>query len=112
MAVRLVDEPESRTLNRRFRGRDNATNVLSFPAGVERLPPGEPVPLGDLVICAPLVAAEAAAQNKTAMAHWCHLVVHGTLHLVGYDHDGATAAEEMEGLERQVLEKFGISDPY
>jgi probable rRNA maturation factor len=87
--------------------------VLSFPADTD-LPhaPDEPALLGDIVICAPLVAAEAEAQGKAAKAHWAHLVVHGVLHLTGYDHEAETDAEIMESRERRILAELGFDDPY
>ena len=112
IAVRIVAAAESRELNRTYRDRDAPTNVLAFPAGLDSAPPGEPLPLGDLVICAPLVREEAAEQDKAVSDHWCHLVVHGTLHLVGFDHQQTDEADAMEALERQILESFAISDPY
>ncbi|HLT92031.1 MAG TPA: rRNA maturation RNase YbeY [Woeseiaceae bacterium] len=120
VVVRVVDERESRALNYRFRGKDRPTNVLAFPAGDPALlqPPaaGESappsLPLGDLAICAPVLAREAAEQGKPAAAHWAHLVVHGTLHLLGYDHASRDEAERMEGLERRILAARGIADPY
>lgn len=97
-------------LNADFRGKEAPTNVLSFPAD---LPPGpwEPV-LGDVVICPEVVAREAAEQGKPLQAHWAHMVVHGTLHLLGYDHQEAAEAEAMEGLERRILAGLGFDDPY
>jgi probable rRNA maturation factor len=110
LTVRIVDEPEGRSLNARWRGRDSATNVLSFPA---ELPPGLPLPLlGDLVVCAPVVAREAAEQGKVEADHWAHLVIHGTLHLLGFDHETEADAAVMEGLERELLAGLGIGDPY
>ncbi len=114
LAIRLVGKPESQALNARYRDRDKPTNVLSFPAD---LPPEimqalDPVPLGDLVICAPLVVEEAAAQGKAVEAHWAHLVMHGVLHLRGYDHETEAEAERMESLERTLLAELGIADPY
>lgn len=111
LTIRLVDEDEGRELNRTWRHKDYATNVLSFPADV----PDEflDIPLlGDLVICAPVVAREAAEQGKSAKAHWAHLVIHGCLHLLGYDHLEDDEAEEMEELERQLLAELGYPDPY
>ena len=111
LTIRLVDEAEGRELNRTWRQKDYATNVLSFPADV----PDEflDIPLlGDLVICVPVVAREAAEQGKPLMAHWAHLVIHGCLHLLGYDHIEDTEAEEMEDLERQLLAELGHPDPY
>ena len=110
LAVRLVDEPEGRTLNHDYRGRDYATNVLSFPVD---LPEGIDLPLlGDLVICAPVVAREAAEQGKSETAHWAHLTVHGVLHLLGFDHATSVEANVMEGEERRVMAQLGFSDPY
>ncbi|MDH3537793.1 MAG: rRNA maturation RNase YbeY [Gammaproteobacteria bacterium] len=107
--IRVVDEDESRELNHRFRGRDSATNVLAFPGDAEHL---DYDCLGDLVICAPLVAVEAAAQGKASEAHWAHLVVHGMLHLQGYDHRDATEAGQMEALEITILDSLGYANPY
>jgi probable rRNA maturation factor len=110
VSVRIVDVEEGRALNLQYRGRDYATNVLSFPV---ELPPGVDLPLiGDLVICAPVVAREAAEQGKKPADHWAHLTVHGTLHLLGYDHINEAEAETMEALETKVLAGLGISDPY
>ena len=110
VTVRIVGRDESRRLNRRYRGKDTATNVLSFPAD---LPPEIGLPLlGDLVICAPLVDAEAAAQQKPVDAHWAHLTIHGVLHLLGYDHQAPDQAAEMEALEISLLASVGIADPY
>ena len=111
LSVRLVDEPEGADFNRRFRGRRGATNVLSFP--FEPLPGlGECDLIGDLVICAPLVAREAQEQGKTPEAHWAHMLVHGVLHLLGYDHLVDEAAAEMERLETRILCGLGFSPPY
>ena len=110
LAIRLVDEAESQQLNQHYRDKDAPTNVLSFPAD---LPEGvELALLGDLVICAPIVAAEAADQGKTALAHWAHLTIHGTLHLLGFDHISSVDAKRMEGEERRVLADLGYRDPY
>ncbi len=110
LVIRLVDQEEGRALNRDYRGRDYATNVLSFPF---EAPPGVALPiLGDLAICAPVVQREAAEQEKPVEAHWAHLTVHGVLHLLGYDHQEDAEAELMEGLERQLLESLGFPDPY
>ena len=111
LTIRLVDEAEGRELNKTWRHKDYAPNVLSFPADV----PDEllDIPLlGDLVICAPVVTREAAEQGKAAEAHWAHLVIHGCLHLLGYDHIEDEEAEEMEGLERELLAELGHPDPY
>ncbi len=112
LALRIVDEAESEALNRRYRGIARPTNVLSFPGGPAAAPAGEPRPLGDIAICGPVVAREAAAQAKPETAHWCHMVVHGTLHLLGYDHDNDAAAAVMETLETRLLADFGFADPY
>ena len=110
IAIRVVDEREGRHLNHHYRGKDYATNVLSFPA---ELPEGVTLPLlGDLVICAPVVAREAAAQGKTLNAHYAHLTVHGVLHLLGLDHEDEREAEAMEAIERAVLAELGHADPY
>jgi probable rRNA maturation factor len=111
LTIRLVDEAEGRELNRTWRQKDYATNILSFPADV---PDGLlDIPLlGDLVICAPVVEREAAEQGKAPQAHWAHLVIHGCLHLLGYDHIDDHEAEEMESLERQLLAELGHADPY
>ena len=111
LTIRLVDEAEGRELNHTWRHKDYATNVLSFPADI---PDGLlDIPLlGDLVICVPVVEREAAEQHKTSEAHWAHLVIHGCLHLLGYDHIDDEEAEEMEGLERQLLAELGYPDPY
>ena len=114
LAIRIVDEAEGRALNRHYRGRDYATNVLSFPAELpEGLPPGVRMPLlGDLVICAPVVAREAREQGKPVAAHYAHLTVHGVLHLLGWDHEDSREADAMEQLEREILAALGIHDPY
>lgn len=111
LVIRLVDEAESAELNEAYRGKTGPTNVLSFPFD---MPPEveETRLLGDLVICAPVVRREAAEQGKTEPAHWAHLVVHGTLHLQGYDHQTEAGAAEMEGLERKILARLGYPDPY
>jgi probable rRNA maturation factor len=116
LAIRLVDAKEGRALNRHYRGKDYATNVLSFPADVAegvKLPKGVKMPLlGDLVICAPVVAKEARDQGKPLNAHYAHLTVHGALHLLGWDHEDECDAECMEKLEREILAGLGIEDPY
>lgn len=105
ITLRIVDADEGRSLNRDWRGRDYATNVLSFPMGDKDY-------LGDIVICAEVVAREAAEQRKTPRAHWAHLVVHGVLHLMGHDHLVDDEAEKMEALERRLLARMGFTDPY
>jgi probable rRNA maturation factor len=115
LAVRLVGAREGRALNRHYRGKDYATNVLSFPAENTdvKLPKGVKMPLlGDLVLCAPVVAREAREQKKSLLAHYAHLTVHGTLHLLGWDHGDDRDAECMEQLEREILAGLGIDDPY
>ncbi|KAF1009573.1 MAG: Endoribonuclease YbeY [Luteibacter sp.] len=110
VSIRIVEADEGQALNLQYRGRDYATNVLSFPVD---LPPGVDLPLlGDLVICAPVVTREAAEQGKKAADHWAHLTIHGTLHLLGFDHIEDAEAEEMEALETRILAGLGIADPY
>lgn len=114
VCIRIVDEAEGRALNRQWRGKDCATNVLSFPGSV---PPGVPAGgapelMGDLVLCAPVVAREARAQHKPLAEHWAHLVVHGVLHLRGFDHIEQPSASLMEQRERDILAGLGIPDPY
>ena len=110
VTVRLVDENEGAHLNQTFRGKQGPTNVLSFPF---EAPPGvELALLGDIVICAPVVAREASGQGKPPVAHWAHMVVHGTLHLLGYDHIDPEQASRMEALEISVLEHLGYPNPY
>lgn len=113
LSVRLVDKEEMRSLNRDFRQKDKVTNVLSFPAGGIAGLPVEAAPLlGDIVICAAVVSEEAAQQGKSTDDHWAHMLVHGTLHLLGYDHQSEADAAAMEGLEARILSAHGISDPY
>jgi probable rRNA maturation factor len=113
VSVRIVDADEMRALNRKYRGKDQPTNVLSFPAGeATGLPADMPVPLGDIVICAGVVRDEAAGQEKPLAAHWAHMLVHGTLHLLGYDHETESEAAEMEALESRILSAEGLADPY
>jgi len=114
ITVRVTDESESQQLNREYRGKDRPTNVLSFPFDApEGLPAGEAGShLGDLVICAPVVEHEALEQKKTPAAHWAHMVVHGVLHLRGFDHEDENEAQVMEDKEREVLDGLGFSDPY
>jgi probable rRNA maturation factor len=108
LGIRVVGARESRALNARWRGLDAPTNVLSFPAATDLR--GRQI--GDLVVCAPVVAREAREQGKAVAAHWAHMVVHGTLHLIGFDHERAADAKHMEGRERAVLARLGIADPY
>jgi probable rRNA maturation factor len=112
VTVRLSGDRAVRGLNRDFRGHDKPTNVLSFPAGASPAPRGAPVLLGDVVIAYRTVMREAAAQGKSVRDHLLHLVVHGVLHLLGYDHVRSTAARRMETLETRILASFGIADPY
>lgn len=110
VTVRIVDESESQQLNFDYREKDKPTNVLSFPF---QCPPGIELPLlGDLVICAGVVAQEAKEQQKTLTAHWAHMVVHGSLHLLGFDHINDADALEMEAEEIQILAELGFADPY
>jgi len=110
ICIRVVGARASRRLNRQYRGKDKPTNVLSFPASAtERELAGS---LGDLAICATVVASEARAQRKPPAAHWAHMVVHGVLHLHGFDHESAREARAMEGLEVEILRGFGYQNPY
>ena len=110
MTVRIVDEAESHALNLNYRGKDRPTNVLSFPF---ECPDEVELPLlGDLVICRQVVEREAQEQDKPVMAHWAHMVVHGSLHLLGYDHIEDDEAKEMESLETQIMTGLGFADPY
>jgi len=108
--IRLVDEVESRQLNSAFRGIDKPTNVLSFPS--EPSPYLDYTQLGDLVICAPVIEREARTQGKSPAAHWAHMVVHGMLHLQGFDHQQAKQAAQMEALEIEILQTLGHTNPY
>ena len=110
LGIRVVGSAESRVLNLQYRGKPAPTNLLSFPmkagAGANH------GLIGDIVVCAPVVAREAREQGKTLRAHWAHMVIHGTLHLLGFDHERATDARRMEGRERQLLARLGFADPY
>lgn len=106
VTLRIVDEAEGRALNRDYRGKDYATNVLTFPLAEE------PHLMGDIILCMPVIAAEAKAQNKALHAHYAHLTVHGVLHLHGYDHETEAQAELMETLESEIVMKLGYPDPY
>jgi len=110
LSVRIVGKARSRSLNLRYRHKDKPTNVLSF-AGAGLAPDGRSF-LGELVICAPLVALEARAQDKALSAHWAHLTIHGVLHLMGFDHERASEAGKMAAREIQILDRLGFSDPY
>jgi probable rRNA maturation factor len=114
ITVRIVDAAESRDLNREYRDKDKPTNVLSFPSEIPDFVLAEldSAPLGDLVICAPVVAAEAVEQGKAAGDHWAHLTVHGVLHLLGHDHIEDAEAEAMEAMEIRALAALGIANPY
>ncbi|MDQ3057628.1 MAG: rRNA maturation RNase YbeY [Pseudomonadota bacterium] len=114
LAIRIVGSKEGRALNRHYRGKDGATNVLSFPADLpEGLPENIKMPLlGDVVLCAPVIAKEAREQKKLLTAHYAHMTVHGALHLLGWDHNDNREAECMEQLEREILAGLGIADPY
>ena len=110
ITIRIVDEAESHELNLTYRGKDKPTNVLSFPFEV---PEGIELPLlGDLIICRQVVEREAVEQQKPLDSHWAHLAIHGTLHLLGYDHLTDEEAEEMESLETEIMQSLGFEDPY
>ncbi|MCK8537687.1 rRNA maturation RNase YbeY [Yersinia ruckeri] len=110
VTIRVVDEAESHELNLTYRGKDKSTNVLSFPF---EAPPAIELPLlGDLIICRQVVEQEAVEQNKALLAHWAHMVVHGSLHLLGYDHIVDDEAEEMESIETEIMQGLGYPDPY
>lgn len=106
IALRIVDEDEGRMLNREYRGKDYATNVLTFPLAEE------PHLMGDIILCAPIVFKEAREQEKTPEAHFAHLTVHGVLHMHGYDHETEAEAELMETIESEIVMKLGYPDPY
>ncbi len=110
VSIRVVGAARSRTLNARYRRKDRPTNVLSF-AGPGAIPDGRCF-LGELIICAPVVAREARAQGKSAEAHWAHMTVHGILHLFGFDHEHGAEARKMAAKEVQILDRLGFSDPY
>ena len=110
LTIRVVERPESQILNRNYRGKDKPTNVLSFPFEAPEHVPSHY--LGDLVICAPVVTDEAGEQGKPVVSHWAHMVIHGMLHLQGYDHQTDSQAAEMEQLEQQIMISLGYPDPY
>ena len=113
VSVRVVDAGEMQQLNGEYREQNKPTNVLSFPAGeIEGLPLDADLPLGDIVVCAEVVRSEAKEQGKMVAAHWAHMLVHGTLHLLGFDHENDSDAATMEGLEIQILTGHGIANPY
>ena len=113
VSVRVVGADEMQQLNSEFREQDKPTNVLSFPAGdLAGLPDEAEQPLGDIVVCAAVVAAEAEQQGKLLEDHWGHMVVHGTLHLLGFDHENDSDAAEMESLEIRILGNYGVANPY
>jgi len=110
LTVRIVDSEESQELNSQYRGKDKPTNVLSFPF---QNPPGVTLPLlGDLIVCKAVVEKEATEQNKLLISHWAHMLIHGTLHLLGYDHIEEDEAEEMESIETNIMIELGYNDPY
>ena len=110
LCIRIVDEKESAALNKQYRLKKGATNVLSFPS--DTLPIPNPPLMGDLVVCSTVVHREAGEQHKTQKAHWAHMVVHGCLHLLGYDHQKNREAVEMEALEIKILKQLGFDNPY
>lgn len=112
LVIRIVGEPESASLNQRYRGKEGPTNVLAFPAGDMNVPGQELRPLGDIVICGPVVAREAGEQQKPMQEHWAHIIIHACLHLCGYDHEHDEEADRMESRERVLLSELGIPDPY
>lgn len=113
VSVRVVAAAEIQRLNRVFRDIDKPTNVLSFPAGkIEGLPAAAGLPLGDVVVCASVVSDESLAQGKAVGDHWAHMIVHGTLHLLGFDHETDDEAVAMEALETKILTGHGVADPY
>ena len=113
VSVRIVSAEEVHALNSDYRGKDKPTNVLSFPVGeVAGLPDDMPQPLGDIVVCAGVVRDEAREQGKAVADHWAHMLVHGTLHLLGFDHDTDSDAAAMEALETRILSDRGVANPY
>lgn len=110
LTLRIVDADESAALNRRFRGGRGPTNVLSFPSDAPKS--GRDAPIGDVVVCAPVVVDEAERQHQALEGHWAHMVVHGTLHLLGFDHETDEGAETMEARERELMAELGFPDPY
>ena len=112
LAIRIVDEAESQTLNATYRGKEKPTNVLSFPFEAPPCMEEEVAHIGDLAICAAVVAREAAEQDKAPDAHWAHMVIHGCLHLIGFDHVEEAEAEAMEAVEIEILAGLGYPNPY
>jgi probable rRNA maturation factor len=112
LCVRIVDSEESQALNSEYRGKESPTNVLSFPFEMPECVEAETEILGDLIVCAEVVAREADQQGKKLFDHWAHMIIHGTLHLLGFDHINEEDAQEMEQLERDVLATLDIADPY
>jgi len=112
LVIRVVAAAESAALNLEFRGKDKPTNVLAFPAGPALIPEHDETEIGDLVLCLEVATREADEQAKSLSQHLAHLTVHGTLHLLGYDHQNDAEAEKMEGLERCILQNLGLPDPY
>ncbi len=110
LTIRIVGDEEMTVLNRRYRGHDSPTNVLSFP--LEEILNVDTDALGDVVICGPVVNREAVSQNKPVVSHWAHIIIHGVLHLLGYDHQSQSDALTMEALESSILREFGFADPY
>ena len=112
VSVRVVGVDEIQALNSTYRHQEKPTNVLSFPAEIGALPEAGPRLLGDIVVCAPIVSTEAEQQGKPVASHWAHMLVHGTLHLLGFDHEEDNDAQRMEALETQILTAHGIANPY
>lgn len=113
VTIRIVDELESKEMNMRFRSINKPTNVLAFPSSdLPYIQLDEPLSLGDLVVCAPLLEKEALDQGKELESHWAHILIHGILHLIGYNHEDSSEANIMENLEIQVLKKIGFRNPY
>jgi len=110
LSIRIVDEAEATQLNEKWRDMEGATNVLSFPTEITK--EIQPRPLGDVVICAPIIAREAIEQEKPIADHWAHMVIHGTLHLLGYDHIETLEMKKMESLEIKLLNQLNINNPY